>query len=528
MPRSSKGRRAAARGPAPGVRRTDAARSEKPAPPDRFATVTAPLLAFAGSGCLLVLEIVAGRLIAPALGVSLYTWTSVIGVVLAGVSAGNFLGGWAADRWPSRSIVAVIYAVASVSAVLVLAIVKAFNSLLLPSSSPAIVQVLWITAVLFFLPSTCMAAATPVLTRLSLHSVAEGGRVVGRIQAAAALGSITGTFLTGFVLISEFGTHRIVVGIAVILLGLAVAARPPWLRRAVPGVALLLVVFVAVGWKSQADCLVESNYYCIRVIEPTSTAGGQVTQLRGLFLDHLLHGVVDLDNPTFLYYPYEKDYAEVVQRLHPPHSTVDAFFAGGGAYTFPRWLAAHFPGRILVAEIDPEVTKIVRTRLGLGNNPRIANQTGDARDVLASEPATEKYDFVLGDAFDDFEVPYHLTTEQYDALISAHLKPDGIYLANIIDGVRYDFLRSEVRTLQQVFPWVGLIAQPADWPVNGTRATYVIVAAKHKPAKALPVVPQSQLDAFIANGHSVVLTDQYAPVDELLAPVFSQSLHERS
>jgi hypothetical protein len=45
--------------------------------------------AFAGSGCLLVLEILAGRIVAPSLGVSLYTWTYVIGVALAGLSLGN-------------------------------------------------------------------------------------------------------------------------------------------------------------------------------------------------------------------------------------------------------------------------------------------------------------------------------------------------------------------------------------------------------------------------------------------------------
>ena len=82
---------------------------------------------------------------------------------------------------------------------------------------------------LFLVPSTILGAATPVLTRLSLHAVEEGGRVVGRIQAAASLGSIVGTFLTGFLLISAFGTRRIVAGVAVTLLLLAVAARPPWL-----------------------------------------------------------------------------------------------------------------------------------------------------------------------------------------------------------------------------------------------------------------------------------------------------------
>src|SRR5262249_7150821 len=145
------------------------------------------VFAFLGSGCLLVLELVAGRLLAPTLGVSLYTWTSVIGIVLAGVTAGNFLGGRIADRYPSQSTLALIYVAGCLSSLAILALVHYVADLALPSGFPVTVQVLWLNAVLFFVPSTIIAAATPLLTRLSLHTVDEAGRVVGRIQAAAAL-----------------------------------------------------------------------------------------------------------------------------------------------------------------------------------------------------------------------------------------------------------------------------------------------------------------------------------------------------
>jgi len=183
------------------------------------------VLAFVGSGCLLIIEIVAGRLLAPTLGVSLYTWTSVIGVVLAGVSIGNYGGGRLADRWPRRTTVALIYLGAALASLLILGLVRYVDSLELPDGAPAILQVLWLTALLFLLPATILGAATPVLTRLSLHAVEEGGRVVGRIQASASLGSIVGTFLTGFLLISAFGTRSIVAGVALVLLLLAAVAR---------------------------------------------------------------------------------------------------------------------------------------------------------------------------------------------------------------------------------------------------------------------------------------------------------------
>jgi MFS family permease len=528
-----KRRRAPARGQGHRTGGPRSARVEESTPREesaRFISFYAPAFAFVGSGCLLVLEIVAGRFLAPSLGVSLYTWTSVIGVVLAGVSLGNYLGGWAADRWPARSALALIYVTASLASVAILGLVRYINSLELPNGAPAILQVLWLTTVLFFLPSTCMAAATPLLTRLSLRSVAEGGRVVGRIQAAAALGSIAGTFLAGFVLISAFGTRRIVAGVAVTLLALTIASRPPWLRKGFVGLAGVLAVIVALGWTTHSNCLRESDYYCIRVVE-ASSINGRPGQYRGLYLDHLLHGAVDLRDPTYLYYPYERLYARAIKDLHAKGTRVDAFFIGGGSYTFPRWLATLYQGRVVVGEIDPEVTRVVRSRLGLGldRTSRIETRNADARRVLRAMPAGERFDFVLGDAFDDFEVPYDLTTRQFNELVAHHLRPDGLYLVNIIDSVHFDFLRSELRTLRLTFPYVALMAEAEDWPVaRERRATYVVVAAKHAPRRALPVLSAREVDAFVADGHSVVLRDDYAPVDQLLAPVFAQKLRVRN
>ena len=61
------------------------------------------IIVFTASTCTLIIEIVAARILAPTIGVSLYTWTGIIGVVLAGISVGNYLGGRVADRFPSAT-----------------------------------------------------------------------------------------------------------------------------------------------------------------------------------------------------------------------------------------------------------------------------------------------------------------------------------------------------------------------------------------------------------------------------------------
>ena len=80
------------------------------------------IIVFVSSACIMILELVAGRIIAPYVGVSLYTWTSVIGVVLAGISLGNYVGGWLADRYASLRLLGSIFALAGLTSFSILAV----------------------------------------------------------------------------------------------------------------------------------------------------------------------------------------------------------------------------------------------------------------------------------------------------------------------------------------------------------------------------------------------------------------------
>src|SRR4030043_2139367 len=75
---------------------------------------------FISSACIMVLELVAGRIIARHLGASLYTWTSVIGVVLTGITIGNYLGGRIADRFPAKKALASLLGISSAACVAVI------------------------------------------------------------------------------------------------------------------------------------------------------------------------------------------------------------------------------------------------------------------------------------------------------------------------------------------------------------------------------------------------------------------------
>jgi spermidine synthase len=281
----------------------------------------------------------------------------------------------------------------------------------------------------------------------------------------------------------------------------------------VAAIALLVGSLAAFGGH---QCHEESNYYCIRVI-PGSEPG-----VRALVLDSLLHGYVDIRDPTHLVYPYEQLYQQFLAAL-PPASVRTLFAIGGGTFTFPRYANQKLGSDVLVAEIDPAVTAIARSEFELVDRPGLHIVNEDARRVLLRMDPARRFDVVVGDAFNDAAVPFHLTTEQFDKLVAEHLTEHGVYLMNVVDAVHHDFLRSIVATLRTTFSTVRVLT-PAAWPPQESRNTFVVVASRHPVPETAAMVSTEALERFENNGLRVKLTDDHVPVDQLLAPVFRQRL----
>jgi spermidine synthase len=144
--------------------------------------------------------------------------------------------------------------------------------------------------------------------------------------------------------------------------------------------------------------------------------------------------------------------------------------------------------------------------------------------VLRDRPKDERYDLVLGDAFGDIAIPYHLVTREFNELVRSHLKPDGLYLVNIVDGVHYDFLRSYITTLMKTFAQVRLLITPGG--TSGQQNTFVVVASMTPLPTTQTMAKPQDLATFLHQGDTVTLTDDHVPVDQLLAPVFRKRMHE--
>lgn len=492
--------------------------SSPPADSAPLPDTAAAALVFFASGAVLVVELVALRLLAPYLGLTLETNTLVIGLALTAIAVGSWAGGNAADRVDPRRTLAPLLVISGVVVAFtpwaVRGIAESDTSGLLVLTAGAAIVV----------PGTLLSAVTPMVTKLMLRDLGETGTIVGRLSGLGTAGSIVGTVLTGFVLITRVRVSVILVvlGAVCVLVGLALALAHR--RRGGPRARgpLVGLVLVGVGGASAAiapgGCDVETTYHCASVVED---GDGAV-----LMLDGLRHSWVDVDDPTHLEFAYTRAYAAVVDAELGP-GPVRSHHLGAGGVTMPRWLEATRPGSVAtVAEIDGGVVALDREELGLRTGPDLQVRVQDGRLSLADlEPG--RLDLLIGDAFGGVSVPWHLTTVEAMASVDASLAPDGVYVANVIDHGALEFARAAARTMREQWPHVAALAA-AGALEDGSGGNIVLVAS-HAPLDleqqrrelstrglAWEVTAGTALDRFVRD--APVLSDDFAPVDQLLTP----------
>jgi len=493
-----------------------------------------------------VIELVAGRVLAPHVGVSLYTWTSIIGVVLAGISGGAYAGGRLADRRPSTSTLGWLLLAAGLTS---LAIVPATALLagdegLLTSMGIAttlLSRVVVLTFLLFFLPAFFLGMISPVAVKLAVSDLDTAGRVVGKLYALSTLGSIAGTFVTGFWLVAAFGTRATLIGTGVVLIAAALLLGDLLGKRGRVTGALVLVAGLSYAVMHSKPALPpyhdpvlhagvgtvyleESQYYTIRVERTVREDNGST--INALHLDHLVHSYSDPRDPAYLEYDYLRVFNDVVRETARRRAAFRLLFIGGGGYTLPRLVERDHPhATIDVVEIDPAVTRVARHWFGLPRNTRIHTINADARWFAMRSEDEGAYDAIFIDAFNDLSVPYHLTTRELTARLRTLLKPDGTLAANVIDDYGHGrFLPAYVRTLESVFGEgrVSVVLEAAEDRFS-ERSTFVVVASGAMPRfEQGTVIPQPDLRRYLAARSPLVLTDDYAPVDNMLAPLFTQ------
>jgi hypothetical protein len=201
---------------------------------------------------------------------------------------------------------------------------------------------------------------------------------------------------------------------------------------------------------------------------------------------------------------------------------------GGGAYTVPKYFAAHHPQISMdVVEIDPGITQLARDYFFLAESPALRVFHSDARVFL--KRASGRYDAIFIDAFQSgASVPFHLTTREMFARLYALLNQEGMVVMNLITAIEGEagrLFRAEFATLKSVFPWV--YAFPVGRPGDGTFVQNVVLAAFRSDVEPDMAGRGTEFDKLL--GHlwtaplqqdAAVVTDDYAPVEAYMLPVY--------
>jgi spermidine synthase len=474
----------------------------------------------------MVLEMAGSRVVAPYMGTSLVVWTSLIGIVMASLTLGYWAGGRVSDRRPDAGLLARIIGGAALCALVVGLAANPLLGILSHNVRNVYVGSVIASVCLFALPSVLLGMVSPFIVRLAMHSVGSAGSTVGRFSALSSAGSILGTFLGGFVLISFLSSQTILFLVAAVL-GLTALQLHTAAKKILLPLAALAAGF---GILSEAGAMpmtpdginIETQYNTIHIMDtngwPTNR-GIRILQTDPMGAQSLMY----IDAPNELYSDYTKFY-DLAFHYKPDVSRV--LMLGGGGYCVPKHLSATRPDvTVDVVELDPGITKAARDYFYLDDRPGRTIFHEDARMFVNREArrGERKYDAVFEDVFgSSYSIPFHLTTKECMGAIRSLLADDGVLIINIISEINGELFAGIYSSIAAHFPSV--IIFPATYPNSAAVRQNIMIAALCSPTIPERAPESGYIASLLAHRWTAPYEPRIAAFTDAFAPVEKYSL----
>jgi spermidine synthase len=478
------------------------------------------IVVFVSGAVVMAYELVASRILAPYLGTSTIIWTSVIGVILASLSLGYYWGGKIADRKPSLIGLGRMILLSSIFIAATSAIYNPFLSIISNKIADIRLSSVISSIILFAPTSVLLGMVSPYAAKLKLHNLKSSGSQIGSLYALSTLGSIFGTFLTGFFLLGFLGSSKILMLLTIVLAVTAVSLAGGKLFKMI--MLLVLITTLSKTFPHTNSSLettvteMESVYSRIGIYDQKISNATFKNKIRILSYGKKYQSAMYLDSPNELVFDYSK-YFDLVFHFNPDIKNV--LLIGGGAYSYPKHILNIYPQVILdVVEIDPLVTNLAKKYFFLPDKSNLSIFHTDGR--LFLNKAKKSYDSIFIDTFkSDFELPYEIFTLESIQKMHTILSDNGMVIANIvsgIDGENSKVIKSVTRTFTQVFPKLQLFR------VYEAESTYTqnIILLAHKnqnPKNAKSNYPDIQKylgnEIWINYDKAPLLTDDFSPLD---------------
>ena len=477
------------------------------------------------------LELNASRIMSPIFGTTLDIWASIIGTILASSAIGNWIAGRIGDdtrarqEWIPRCLF-----ISALWLALIPLLYAGFMATGINASLPRVMTALLACTVLFMIPGICIGMLSPlVLAQYAHEQKLKIGLASSGFYTAMTLGGLAGTFATGFILVPLFGATNlsVVMASAMGILGLLSTIALSRLKaKEVPIFIITLVVILASMIyinstpknTTSLDLWKDTQYGRARVLDLTE---GKGRPTRNLLVSGGYESAMYLDDKTKseLVFEYLKTTAKVLEKEVKADDPV--LCLGGGAYSFPKYLAYNKQANVDVVEIDGEITTLAKEYFYLDevskkSKHQIKTYTGDGRVVLPTLKQRH-YSVIFNDTFAGDSPVATLSTIEAVKSAKSVLAPNGIYIMNIIgiqDDANNEFLGWEVKTLREAFGSVRVFSiEDKENTAKDTVQNWVVVATDNVNWQS----PKSLYEVKLNLDGAKVLTDDDCPVDFLTA-----------
>jgi len=476
---------------------------------------------FSCGAIVMIFELVGSRVLGPYLGTSIFVWTSLIGVILASLSLGYYIGGKMADNKPEKKMLSIIILTAGIL-ILITFFIKNFILQGLAGGDVDIKIGSIISSITLFAPaSILLGMISPYAARLKLKNLDSSGRTVGNLYAISTAGSIVGTFLSCFYLIPFFGTNKLLLILAAALVGISILISTND-KFKIKIFLLTTIIFSYLGINQfnlfsgrQGFIDIDSLYNRIWIYDYIDPKTQKKARIMGINNEN--HSSMFMDSDE-LVNEYTK-YYHLARYFKPGFEKT--LMIGGAGYSYPKnFLSTYENASIDVVEIDPKLTELAQKYFNLKLDPKINIYHQDARVYL--NKTDNKYDVIFSDAFSSrYSIPYQITTLEAVQKKFDILENDGVVILNIIssiNGQKGKFLRAEYSTYKAVFPQVYLfpVRDPDD---ENMVQNIILVALKTKQVPEFKT-NDDELTEYLKhrwieyiNMDMPILTDNLAPVD---------------
>ncbi len=167
------------------------------------------LVAFLSGAILMALELTGSRVLQQNFGGSIFNWGSLIGLFLAAMSVGYYIGGRMADRWPKPLLLGLCLVLAGLFILLLPRYANPVCEHILDRDYGDRANPLIACTILFTVPGVLMAVTSPFVIRLTARTVSRVGETAGMVYAISTIGSIAGTLGSAFYLMQAMGTKSL-------------------------------------------------------------------------------------------------------------------------------------------------------------------------------------------------------------------------------------------------------------------------------------------------------------------------------